>query len=88
MPPLGVLLHSLGADSHSMTVSWRVSDDGGAPIRKLSLNWRPNQGEWQELTLPRHLTQYVLKDLKCGTTYHLYLTPYNKIGGLILLKTF
>ncbi|KAK7069519.1 hypothetical protein SK128_017932, partial [Halocaridina rubra] len=80
VPPAAVLLHSMGASPNQVTISWRPVDDGGAPIRKLTLTWRPDQGEWREITLPRHLTQYTLSDLTCGTEYHLYLTLHNKIG--------
>ncbi|XP_037800321.1 Down syndrome cell adhesion molecule-like protein Dscam2 [Penaeus monodon] len=80
VPPAAVLLHSMGSTSTSVTVSWRHVDDGGAPVRKLTLTWRPDPGEWREVTLARHLTQYTLGELTCGTEYHLYLTSHNKIG--------
>ncbi|XP_042865020.1 Down syndrome cell adhesion molecule-like protein Dscam2 [Penaeus japonicus] len=80
VPPAAVVLHSMGSTSNSVTVSWRHIDDGGAPVRKLTLTWRPDPGEWREVTLARHLTQYTLGELTCGTEYHLYLTSHNKIG--------
>ncbi|XP_068213179.1 cell adhesion molecule Dscam2-like isoform X2 [Palaemon carinicauda] len=80
VPPAAVLLHSMGATPNDVTVSWRPVDDGGAPVRKLTLTWRPDQGEWREISLARYLTQYTLTDLTCGTEYHLYLTLHNKIG--------
>ncbi|KAG7165542.1 Down syndrome cell adhesion molecule-like protein 2-like 10, partial [Homarus americanus] len=80
VPPSAALLHSMGSTPTTVTVSWRPVDDGGAPIRKLTLTWRPDPGEWREVTLARHLTQYTLKELSCGTEYHLYLTSHNRIG--------
>ncbi|XP_071527560.1 cell adhesion molecule Dscam2-like isoform X6 [Panulirus ornatus] len=80
VPPSAALLHSMGSTPTTVTVSWRPVDDGGAPIRKQTLTWRPDPGEWREVTLARHLTQYTLRDLTCGTEYHLYLTSHNRIG--------
>nr|XP_053639080.1 cell adhesion molecule Dscam2-like [Cherax quadricarinatus] len=81
VPPSAALLHSVGSTPTTVTVSWRAVDDGGAPIRRLTLTWRPDPGEWREVTLARHLTQFTLQELTCGTEYHMYLTSHNKIGA-------
>ena len=80
------MLSAVGSTSNSVTLSWRTGDTGGSPITQLTLTWRPDPGEWREILLPRHASQYTLSDLTCGTTYHLYITPHNSIGKLWTLK--
>ncbi|XP_076065783.1 cell adhesion molecule Dscam2-like isoform X4 [Oratosquilla oratoria] len=81
VPPSAILLHSVGATATSVTIAWRQGENGGAPIRKYTLTWRRDQGEWHPVTLARHLSQYTLEGLTCGTMYHLYITPHNRIGA-------
>ncbi|XP_047741073.1 Down syndrome cell adhesion molecule-like protein Dscam2 [Hyalella azteca] len=95
VPPSALHLRALSSTSHSVSLQFGTSsedssqggmttkpyDDGGAPLRRLLLTWRRQGGEWREEELDRHLTQYKLEGLDCGTAHHLYVTPYNAIGA-------
>ena len=80
MPPGAAVLRSLAASASSLSVSWSVGSDGGAPLRGFTLTWRADAGEWREAALQRHLQQHTLRNLTCGTEYHLYIVAHNGIG--------
>ena len=88
VPPSALQLQALSSTSHSITLQFGPSkatsssnyDDGGAPLRRLVLTWRRQGGEWREVELGRTIKEYTLTNLDCGTSHHLYITPYNAIG--------
>ncbi|CAH1132457.1 unnamed protein product [Ceutorhynchus assimilis] len=81
VPPGAPLLYVTSATSSSILLHWKAGKNGGAPISGFTLNYRKEHGNLDEIHLSRHATSYELKGLSCGSTYHLYLTAYNKIGS-------
>lgn len=80
VPPTAPLLYVTSATSSSILLHWKSGNNGGAPIAGYTLTYKKDHSDTNEIHLSRHATSYELKGLQCGTTYHLYLTAYNKIG--------
>ena len=81
VPPEPANLHILQTSSHSISVRWRVMDDGHSPVNKIMLNYKMTYGEWAEKELAWHKDDYTLKDLHCGREYHLYVVLFNALGA-------
>jgi Down syndrome cell adhesion molecule len=81
VPPATPLLHSTGSSSSSIQLQWKLGDDGGSPVRGFVLHFKPDQGEWTETRVERHLSTFALSGLRCGTQYHVYLVAYNRLGS-------
>jgi Fibronectin type III domain len=44
------------------------------------INYKREQGDWEELQVEAGTTAHILSGLWCGTRYQLYITAYNIIG--------
>ncbi|KAJ1530753.1 hypothetical protein ONE63_005607 [Megalurothrips usitatus] len=67
--------------SSSVQLQWTVSDTGGSAIRGYLLNFRREEGEWEERTLPADATSYRLTGLDCGSQYQLQMMAVNAVGS-------
>ncbi|XP_031785655.1 Down syndrome cell adhesion molecule-like protein Dscam2 isoform X10 [Nasonia vitripennis] len=81
VPPSAPVLFVSSSTSTSILLHWMPGYNGGAPLTKYTLHYRPTHGTLEELQLSRRATSHELKGLLCGNTYHLYLSAHNKIGS-------
>lgn len=44
------------------------------------INFKKDNGDWEELQINSKINSHLLSNLWCGTKYQLYITAYNKIG--------
>lgn len=44
------------------------------------MNYKRQNGEWEELEVGPKVTNYVIRGLTCGSTYEVYVTSVNRIG--------
>ncbi|KAL0280104.1 UNVERIFIED_CONTAM: hypothetical protein PYX00_001493 [Menopon gallinae] len=80
VPPSAPVLYVTSATSSSILLHWKAGTSGGATISGYILNYRKVQSNSEEMLLPRRISSYELKNLSCGSTYHLFLIAQNKIG--------
>ncbi|XP_026677046.1 Down syndrome cell adhesion molecule-like protein Dscam2 [Diaphorina citri] len=66
MPPSAVILQLVDKGSSWLDLEWRVENNGGSPIRGFILKFkRSDLTDWNDITLPRDMHSYKLKDLIC-----------------------
>jgi len=81
VPPSAPLLHPTAVTTSSVRLQWKQGDHGGSPIRGFILNFRTQGGEWEEITLSRKLSTFLVESLKCGRPYEFFLTGrYTCVG--------
>ncbi|KAF4532567.1 hypothetical protein B566_EDAN008491 [Ephemera danica] len=87
--PSAPVLHVTPSGTTSLNLRWVVRDTGGSAIRGFILNFRRGDhgAEWEEQVLDRKLSEYALRELECGTEYHLYLIAVNRVGSGAPSKT-
>lgn len=45
-----------------------------------TLHYKTDDGDWQSEKLSSDADQFTLRNLRCGTRYHLYMTASNSLG--------
>ncbi|XP_055349306.1 cell adhesion molecule Dscam2-like [Paramacrobiotus metropolitanus] len=78
--PEAPLVTIASSTSNSLTVEWKVTNDGGSMIKAFTLYYRPETGSWKSVRLPANYNSYSLPHLGCGQMYHVYMTAFNDIG--------
>uniref|UniRef100_A0A8D8VA62 Down syndrome cell adhesion molecule-like protein Dscam2 n=3 Tax=Cacopsylla melanoneura TaxID=428564 RepID=A0A8D8VA62_9HEMI len=82
MPPSPVILKLVDKGSSWLDLDWRVENSGGSPIRGFILKFkRSDLSEWNDISLPRDIHNYKLKDLICGKEYDVEVSSYNSVGA-------
>ncbi|PSN41375.1 Down syndrome cell adhesion molecule-like protein 1 [Blattella germanica] len=66
--------------TRSLTLQWRLPDNGGSPVTGYTLNYKREFGEWQEVAIDPDRKTYTLDNVKCGSSYQLFLTAINSVG--------
>ncbi|XP_047000635.1 Down syndrome cell adhesion molecule-like protein Dscam2 [Schistocerca americana] len=80
IPPSPPVLSVPASTSRSLSLQWKLFDDGGSPITGYTLNYKRDFGEWQEVSIDPDRKTYNLEGVKCGSNYQLYLTASNSVG--------
>lgn len=80
VPPDPPLLTVLDIFTDSLKLQWSDSDNGGSSILGYVINYKKDNGDWEELQIDSKTSTHLLANLRCGTKYQLYITAYNKIG--------
>lgn len=65
---------------YSISLQWRISDSGGAPLKGFILQYRQEFADWQELQIDRRFNAYLFENFQCGTRYQFTISAFNKIG--------
>ncbi|XP_065340090.1 cell adhesion molecule Dscam1-like isoform X3 [Cloeon dipterum] len=74
-------MNVLAAAANSLTVQWRLTDDGGSPITGFVIHYKKdNAVEWQHQMIDADRRNFVLGKLSCGTPYNLHVSAINKVG--------
>ncbi|XP_052129244.1 cell adhesion molecule Dscam2-like isoform X4 [Frankliniella occidentalis] len=81
VPPGAPSVRVASTSSSSVQLQWAVSDTGGSAIRGYLLNYRREEGEWEERTLAADSTSYRLTGLDCGSQYQLQMMAVNAVGS-------
>ncbi|XP_042886475.1 Down syndrome cell adhesion molecule-like protein 1 [Penaeus japonicus] len=81
VPPSPPLVYVSDVTSTTLTVRWRTTNNGGAPILGYYLYEKREFGEWRRVEVPAGADSYTLTGLQCGTRYQVYVTAYNHVGA-------
>lgn len=87
VPPAPPVLYVTSATASSILMHWKNTGNGNAPITSYTLHYKRLHGNIEEMLLSRHASSHELKELKCGSTYNIYLTSHNKIGSSMASTT-
>lgn len=80
VPPDPPILTVVNSFSESLKLEWVDNKNGGSPILGYVINFKRENGDWEELQIDSKTNHHLLSNLWCGTRYQLYVTAYNKIG--------
>lgn len=80
VPPDPPLLTVLDIFADSLMLQWSDSYNGGSSLLGYVINYKKENGDWEELQVDSKTSTHLLINLRCGTKYQLYITAYNKIG--------
>ncbi|GLH10491.1 Protein sidekick [Gryllus bimaculatus] len=81
VPPSQPVLTIPATTMRTISLQWKVVDNGGSPITGYTLNYKREFGEWQELSIDPDRKTYTLDGVKCGSVYQLYITAINGVGN-------
>lgn len=79
-PPEKPKLFVVSSTVDSLELKWEVEESSGNNILGYVINYKRDQGDWEELQIDNEINSYTLQNLWCATRYQLYITAYNKIG--------
>lgn len=80
VPPDPPSLSIVSSYTDSLHLEWMDTKNGGNPILGYVINYKRDNGDWEELQIDSKTNSHLLSNLWCGTRYQLYITAYNKIG--------
>lgn len=80
VPPDPPILTVVNSFSESLKLEWLDNKNGGSSILGYVINFKRENGDWEELQIDSKTNHHSLGNLWCGTKYQLYVTAYNKIG--------
>lgn len=80
VPPDPPVLRVVNSFSESLKLEWIDNKNGGSSILGYVINFKRENGDWEELQIESKTNYHLLGNLWCGTKYQLYITSYNKIG--------
>ena len=83
-PPKAANVHVTQTTASSLTIRWKITDDGQSPINRVSVNYKMTYGEWVNEELGWHQNTHVLDNLYCGREHHVYVVLYNSLGIVYL----
>ncbi|XP_071538392.1 cell adhesion molecule Dscam1-like [Panulirus ornatus] len=81
VPPSPPLAYVSDVTSTTLTVRWRSTDSGAAPVLGYYLYEKREFGEWRRVEVPADADSYTLTGLQCGTRYQVYVSAYNHVGA-------
>ncbi|XP_069681715.1 cell adhesion molecule Dscam1-like isoform X3 [Periplaneta americana] len=67
--------------TRTLSLQWRLPDNGGSPVIGYTLSYKREFGEWQEVPIDPDRKTYTLEGVKCGSAYQLFLTAVNSVGS-------
>lgn len=80
VPPDPPSLNVVTSYTDSLLLEWNDNKNGGSPILGYVINYKRENGDWEELQINSKTNSHLLNNLWCGTQYQLYINAYNKIG--------
>uniref|UniRef100_A0A4Y0BIQ2 Down syndrome cell adhesion molecule-like protein Dscam2 n=1 Tax=Anopheles funestus TaxID=62324 RepID=A0A4Y0BIQ2_ANOFN len=80
VPPDPPTLTIVNTYTDSLLLEWTDNRNGGSPVLGYVINYKRENGDWEELQIDSKTNTHLLVNLWCGTRYQLYITAYNKIG--------
>ncbi|XP_055380718.1 cell adhesion molecule Dscam2 isoform X2 [Condylostylus longicornis] len=80
VPPDPPSLLVVSTFTDSLLLEWTDNKHGGSPVLGYVINFKRDNGDWEELQIDSKTNTHLLSNLWCGTKYQLYITAYNKIG--------
>ncbi|XP_037045508.1 Down syndrome cell adhesion molecule-like protein Dscam2 isoform X1 [Bradysia coprophila] len=80
VPPDPPILSVVNSYTDSLELEWLDNRNGGSLILGYVINYKRDNGDWEELQIDSKTNSHLLGNLWCGTRYQLYITAYNKIG--------
>ncbi|KAF8789830.1 Down syndrome cell adhesion molecule like protein [Argiope bruennichi] len=79
-PPTSPVVQVVGSTKNSLDIRWEKDPKDKSAITEYTLHYKTDDGIWQQERLSSDVEKYTLKNLRCGTRYHLYMTASNSLG--------
>ncbi|GIX95755.1 down syndrome cell adhesion molecule-like protein Dscam2 [Caerostris extrusa] len=79
-PPTSPVVQIAGSTKSSIDIKWEKDPKDKSAITEYTLHYKTDDGNWQHERLSSDADKYTLKNLRCGTRYHLYMTASNSLG--------
>ncbi|KAG8199384.1 hypothetical protein JTE90_000253 [Oedothorax gibbosus] len=76
-PPKSPMMKIAGTTSNSIQIKWEITED----VNGYLVYIREEKSEWIEATLSPDILTYNFENLKCGTTYQVYIVPFASGGN-------
>ncbi|XP_076034195.1 cell adhesion molecule Dscam1-like isoform X3 [Oratosquilla oratoria] len=80
VPPSPPLLFVSDVTASTITVRWRTTLTGGAPVLGYYLHEKREFGEWRRVEVPSDAASYTFTGLQCGARYQVYISAFNHVG--------
>lgn len=80
MPPDPPRLTVSNSFVDSLLLEWADNRNGGSTILGYVINYKRDNGDWEEVQIDSKTNSHLLGNLWCGTRYQLYITAINRIG--------
>jgi hypothetical protein len=80
VPPEPPALVVVDIFTDSLMLQWSDNNNGGSAVLGYVINFKKDNGDWEELQVDSKANSHLLSNLWCGTKYQLYTTAFNKIG--------
>lgn len=80
VPPDPPTLSVMDIFTDNLMLQWSDNKNGGSTILGYVINYKKENGDWEELQIGTKKNSHILRNLWCGTKYQLYITAFNKIG--------
>nr|CAD7393258.1 unnamed protein product [Timema cristinae] len=84
VPPTAPLLLATTITLNSVQLQWKQGDNGGAAVKGFLLAYRREFGEWEEISVERRATTYLLEGLRCGTRYQFRMAGKTRLNNYLL----
>ncbi|KFM72780.1 Down syndrome cell adhesion molecule-like protein Dscam2, partial [Stegodyphus mimosarum] len=79
-PPTSPVVQVISTTKQSIEIKWEKDAKDKSAITEYTLHYKTDDGNWQQEQLSRDADHYTLRNLRCGTRYHLYMTASNSLG--------
>ncbi|CAL1264756.1 unnamed protein product [Larinioides sclopetarius] len=79
-PPTSPVVQVVGSTKNSIDIKWEKDPKDKSAITEYTLHYKTDDGNWQHERLSSDVEKHTLRNLRCGTKYHLYMTASNSLG--------
>ncbi|KAG8178056.1 hypothetical protein JTE90_024068 [Oedothorax gibbosus] len=79
-PPTSPVAVVTGSTKSTIDIKWEKDAKDKSAITEYTLHYKTDDGRWQQEQLTTDLDRHTLRNLKCGSRYHLYMTAANSLG--------
>ncbi|GBN11943.1 Down syndrome cell adhesion molecule-like protein Dscam2 [Araneus ventricosus] len=79
-PPTSPVVQVVESTKNSIDIKWEKDPKDKSAITEYTLHYKTDDGNWQHERLSSDADKHTLRNLRCGTKYHLYMTASNSLG--------
>ncbi|GFQ89209.1 down syndrome cell adhesion molecule-like protein Dscam2 [Trichonephila clavata] len=79
-PPTSPVLQVTSTTKSSLDIKWEKDPKDKSAITEYTLHYKTDDGNWLQEGLSSDADKFTLRNLRCGTRYHLYMTASNSLG--------
>ncbi|ERL85186.1 hypothetical protein D910_02608, partial [Dendroctonus ponderosae] len=79
MPPTAPKVKIEYTTTNSIKIKWTKPDSGGSEIEGYILNIKDEKTDWVRIDVSPEVLQYAIENLKCGTSFYLYVAAQTRL---------